>query len=1403
MPPVNLISPEGDAVEVDDKELPSYLMAGFEVETAEQATKRAGAAANAEQFGGTGSAIEAGIYGAARGATFGLSDVALRAGGADPAALRGLKEQQKGVSIGTEIAGAVVPTLLSGGTGAVGSVARATPAGATSKLAIGITERVAGQAPGTARRIAGTAVGGAAEGAIQNVGSYVSDVALQNKKLSAEGFLGAAGTGGAFGGVAGGAFGGIEKGTIAARRLFPRSEAGERVVEAAEQQFLATADDVVRSGDDLARTAQQRLDDIGLRRAELQLEKLKLKGQTDPAAAERLAQIRVEQAQIKIARREASAEVASQRAAKAGASPTEVAPLAPDADGIVPTVDDVAAVTAAAPAPVAAPAGDDLLAQLQGTQAQLDAGVPFNQIGQSEEALDEAIRQADAQAARLQDKLERFKQGKPMAEDFMARYGKGAKSSYSATGAGGTKGGGAGPVRTDRTRLLPEEEVEASINDRVFAGIGADRAPAAAPSNVREFDAGGKKLRIEAKTKKLPNGKEELHVTSYRTLGDGEEVESATAAFAVRDGELYPNNVTVEPALQRKGVASQMYDLAEQYTGKKIIPSASQTPEGKALSEAFRSRRGGAAPAESAADRLHRAFVDLGGDKSAAYVDMYKLRNALPDVSPDDFKGAINELRRRRVLSADSFQGQHSKMTPEIQAGMLREGDESFALVQRGPKWEPPSVKVTSSTPIPDGWTADELFPKGPKEVRRGVPAPKEVADDVAYVVRPSELADSGKLYGNPKTAGDTKQQIRDEWSSGEKLSPVDIDIDDAGRMFVRDGNHRLQVAAETDKPMLVRFTRGKDRGLKESDRVLTDMPSTTGPRGAELDAAYEEAIERAAAAPNRAAQERALREAADLEDQIFDTVATRGGRDAADVDRIRNKRGDLGQDSYTVALRRAEKRAMAEEAKAPSSRTLDEREDLAAFDRGLREQQFAGGKTAGEVAAELRKPLADRILGEMPSAAAAKPTQAQGLGKFIDDADEAIRTIGELEKATAELVKELGDAAPPKSKVVADQYWMAVDDQARKVAAKTAMSADDIVRAGSLMTLPKAPLVPVSEARRLGKGVADAAAVLDTIQTFGDIPGMPNPRDIPVIGPVLSLYLKVRAGRMALKRIGGRIPATAEAKVAAKSAELRDRAAAVVDRILVGASKTARVARQPAVAAGTKLMDSLSHSLYPQEGRKEKPKTPADAVKERVRELSAAVTDPDGVRSAIRTAIKVADPDLAAAIEDATIAKLSYLHKHAPKMPPPGLLAGKAWAPNKVEIEKFARRIRATEDPVSVLDELEAGTLTAEAAEAMRTVYPTLFSEVQMRLIDRAAELEVTVPYKRRLTLSALFDVPLDDSLQPARLLQLQQIYNSGGASPDAAGAAPGGPQPPVPSVAAPISISNMYGDQRRSNRS
>jgi GNAT superfamily N-acetyltransferase len=61
----------------------------------------------------------------------------------------------------------------------------------------------------------------------------------------------------------------------------------------------------------------------------------------------------------------------------------------------------------------------------------------------------------------------------------------------------------------------------------------------------------------------------------------GEHVGAAT--FRHQGGSLVPGTVVVDDDHQRKGIASAMYAHAQKQTGKAIVPSSNQTPEGAAL----------------------------------------------------------------------------------------------------------------------------------------------------------------------------------------------------------------------------------------------------------------------------------------------------------------------------------------------------------------------------------------------------------------------------------------------------------------------------------------------------------------------------------------------------------------------------------------------------------------------------------------------------------------------------------------------------------------------------------------------------------------------------------------------------------------------------------------------------
>lgn len=157
--------------------------------------------------------LAAGVLGAARGLTFGLSDVALtmkdKAGNpiVAPERLAEIKEQNAGASVAGELLGTAGPALLTGGSslaakgaarGALSEAAGMTLPGMVSRASQavergvlktlgGTTVRtVPGLAEEAAKQIVSKGVGSMVEGAVYGVGNAVSEAALGDPKKVAE-----------------------------------------------------------------------------------------------------------------------------------------------------------------------------------------------------------------------------------------------------------------------------------------------------------------------------------------------------------------------------------------------------------------------------------------------------------------------------------------------------------------------------------------------------------------------------------------------------------------------------------------------------------------------------------------------------------------------------------------------------------------------------------------------------------------------------------------------------------------------------------------------------------------------------------------------------------------------------------------------------------------------------------------------------------------------------------------------------------------------------------------------------------------------------------------------------------------------------------------------------------------
>jgi hypothetical protein len=529
---VNMIAPEGGTHAVPEEEVEGARKAGWVVEGAASAQSRMSAEAREEAYGGLGGTVAASIAGGARGASLGVSDLVASVLGTqgDVDTLENLREVNPTASLVSEIAGAVVPSLASGGTGVAGSLARATPAGAVSNVAAKIA---APAGAGLAATVGRGAAAGAVEGAAGGAGAYLTEIALEDKPLSAEGFAASMGKGALWGGAAGGALGLSERALTSARSLFPKQQYTAEAAQEAEDAFSRELGNTLRDSDELQAQAQQQVA-IATERA-----------MTNPEARAAIMAARVRKAEADAARSEhrlATQQAReAERAARGAAKGAKSAPTGMTDDAVARAKAqinaDMDAAMAAAPAPRSidpadilgpgprrapdprpgATAPDDLEAALRGTKQRLDAGEDIATIGRKSSAEDEIadiVAAADPEAAPLVLAARAERMTRAEVDDWIGSMSKRAREKAAKTGmsTGYRNTLEAGPFggasrKTDRVNLPVGDDAafaaQRSADDAYFdarnarfdemddAALLADRQAKQAAGKARRKGAGG------------------------------------------------------------------------------------------------------------------------------------------------------------------------------------------------------------------------------------------------------------------------------------------------------------------------------------------------------------------------------------------------------------------------------------------------------------------------------------------------------------------------------------------------------------------------------------------------------------------------------------------------------------------------------------------------------------------------------------------------------------------------------------------------------------------------------------------------------------------------------------------------------------------------------------------------
>lgn len=159
--------------------------------------------------------------------------------------------------------------------------------------------------------------------------------------------------------------------------------------------------------------------------------------------------------------------------------------------------------------------------------------------------------------------------------------------------------------------------------------------------------------------------------------------------------------------------------------------------------------------------------------------------------------------------------------------------------------------------------------------------------------------------------------------------------------------------------------------------------------------------------------------------------------------------------------------------------------------------------------------------------------------------------------------------------------------------------------------------------------------------------------------------------------------------------------------------------------------------------------------------ELARLATDPQALidRFALNPALADAAPGVATAVTTAATRAVQFLHEKAPKSPhAPNMPAlAKPWSPTDAQLQTWSRHVRAVQSPETVLEDLQRGTASKEAVEALQAVYPKLAGDVKARFLERMATLDGRLPWRKRAALTALFGAGFDGPSDGGKAVLLQ----------------------------------------------
>lgn len=174
---------------------------------------------------------------------------------------------------------------------------------------------------------------------------------------------------------------------------------------------------------------------------------------------------------------------------------------------------------------------------------------------------------------------------------------------------------------------------------------------------------------------------------------------------------------------------------------------------------------------------------------------------------------------------------------------------------------------------------------------------------------------------------------------------------------------------------------------------------------------------------------------------------------------------------------------------------------------------------------------------------------------------------------------------------------------------------------------------------------------------------------------------------------------------------------------------------------------------------------------------LQQTLRDPSSLAPHVPSDVLQGAPGLTAEGGQLAMLAAQFLVDRAPKpndlWKPISLRA--PFEPSKADIGRWQRYVDAAENPNRAASQIARGSVTPEALETVKTIYPNLFGQIQQRVFTQLSMLKKPLPYAKRQALANVFGPQIMGISQPSQVY-LQNVHQAS-SMPTQPGQNPGQP--------------------------